>query len=822
MIIHPPNRAWAKTDKTKAGNPPAKTVRSHALETTATAKALVNIFFPQLPSDHQKRIVWLAGNHDIGKATPEFQRKNQPGYRRSEEEFGHQVLSTAILRKEYGATPYEGKLVGAHHGVHQKPRAAGIMCHSDEDDTPQLYEYLALGPETIGYHEWKNLREKEIILGTTSPLPNWERNTFLSGEIAGFITLCDYIASSLPLTSQFWEEDSTGYEDTILKFLEELKLGGNLQFSEQVTDFRSLTNQIPRQFQNLIWAGPGIYLLEAPTGAGKTEAAIYLLLQALRANDVTGGYFGLPTTLTSNRIFERLKTALQEKIVQGRIQLSHGKSQFQRQPLHDFCNQISPETHNWLCGSGRSLATALGVGTIDQALMGTIHTNHWPLRSLFLRNKLIICDEAHSYDRYTTALMAHAIKNWVEKQGCSVLCLSATLSNSKKEELFRGKIPLTKSEFGFSFSTCTETKSLPIEVGDAIAYPDLRLEKHLCKALTPQDPIYQTCLSMALNAAENGAKVIWISNSVHNAQETYNMVKSHPCAKLLHSRFTAEDRARKEEETLQAFEQDDKKGMLLIGTQVLEQSLDLNADILFCEICPIELLFQRGGRLWRKFRENRTQNGPVFHILLPEENPSQSGLKIFEKTAKVYRDHFQLIRAWHWVKNHDILKKNEVRAALHYHAEPKTPIELDCVQVENQAAAKATTLAAGTAPCLCKEKTQQSVENTLLEACQIEEFAATTRTSDFLQYEFILFQNSGTFWNGTPLENHKTPSWNDRLQMEKNSIRVPAHLCSSNPKEAGENFSLGFNRYMWISEGEFSYGLTYHPDLGMVENSRNL
>jgi CRISPR-associated endonuclease/helicase Cas3 len=817
-----PRRAWAKTDKHRKGNPPTKTVKSHGTETGIAAAALIDTFFPFLSTEQKNRIIWLAENHDIGKATPEFQRKNQRGYRKSEEEFGHQVLSAAILRKEYGATPYEGKLVGAHHGVHQKPRAALIMGHSDEEETSQLYEYLALGPETMGTTDWETLRKKEIIPKTTSPLPNWERNTFRSGEIAGFITLCDYIASSLPTTSQNWEEDNLESAEVIFKFLEELKLGGNLQFSEAVTDFKSLTNQIPRQFQNLTWAGPGIYLLEAPTGAGKTEAAMYLLMQGLQANDVTGGYFGLPTTLTSNRIFERLKITLQEKVIEGRIQLSHGKSRFQEEPLHDFCNQISPETHNWLCGSARSLATALGVGTIDQALMGTIHTNHWPLRSLCLRNKLIICDEAHSYDKYTTALMAHAIKNWVEKQGCSVLCLSATLSDFKKEELFGGKIPLTKSEFGFSFSTPTETKSLPIEVGDAIAHPDIRLERHLCKTLTPEDPVYQSCLSLAINAAEKGAKVIWISNSVHNAQETFNMVKNDPCVKLLHSRFTAEDRARKEEETLQAFEKDDKKGMLLIGTQVLEQSLDLNADILFCEICPIELLFQRGGRLWRKFRENRTQNGPVFHILLPEENPSQSGLKIFEKTAKVYRDHFQLIRSWHWVKTHDILKKNEVRAALHYHAEPKTPIELDCAQAEAKAAAKATSLAAGTAPSLCKEKSQHMAESAIREACQIEEFAATTRTRDFLQYEFILFQDSQTFWNGKPLENPKTPSWNDRLQMEKNSIRLPAHLCSSNPKEAGEEFQLEFHRYMWIKEGEFSYGLTYHPDLGMVENSRNL
>jgi len=810
-----PTRAAAKTNR--EGNI-SRSVRTHGRETGLVARTLYDTFFPDL-SEEKERIIWLVTNHDLGKASPPFQDKIHR--KKWEDEIGHQILSATLLRKFEGATKDEGVIVSVHHGVHQKPENEGI---AGSTNGYRLYRDLRL-VKNEGGDEWRERQELETTKTETAPLGERIRgNIFLKGRIAGFITLCDHIGSSIQEEYGPWQEDPNEevIERQITKRLGEIEIAQRVEFLPEVTDFQTLTGLEPRAFQNLKWQGKGIYLIEAPTGSGKTELALYLTLQAILKDDVAGAYIGLPTTLTSNRIFDRLRKTLTGKLSSGKLQLSHGKAWTLDKTLKGLGKEIPQSAFEWMQGSNRSLVERLGVGTIDQVLMGTIHTNHWPLRSLLLHNKLIILDEVHSYDAYTSELTAHAIWNLVHKLDCSVLCLSATLSKEKKETLFRGSLPESKGEFEFTFSG-NFVHQETLEIADAIKYPNVMINPVFCETVEPTDSQCLKSLKEAYKWAQQGEKVIWIANSVRDAQDYFRLAKESGCnTKLIHSRYTQGDRIHREEEILREFEKDDEKGMLLIGTQVLEQSLDLNADRLYSEISIIELLIQRAGRLWRKWREFRKTESAILTVLVPRNTEKKS----FGRSAKVYQDFFQLLRAKRWVEETPSFNKNVLRRHLEFHTIPTTSLEIDSRGKELERRKRAKEEAGKTAPSL--EKTQNRgeslVEEVNPELVEAPENAAT-RKSFFKTIDLVLCQTSRKLYDGTslnfqPLENGEFQSRSERIAIEKNSIRIPVHLMNENPEDLGDLYKIGRRKYQWIPGSEAGWGLEYDSEIGAIETSR--
>lgn len=812
-----PVRAWAKTEGGRRGNPKSKTLHTHAVETNLVASALVSSFFPDLTDAQRLRIVWLAANHDIGKATPDFQKKLSSALLPGTNEIPHQVLSAAILKEEYGVTIDEGKMVGAHHGTLHTSESREILDFQEEESVSS-----ALGCN-LGDNSWKKLREREIFLYSSPPPLPFGRSDEVTGRVAGFITLCDHVASSLTTKNPAGDvplEDSTREVD---KILNALQLGSPLEFSPAVSCFEDLTGNPPRAFQDLDWFGPGKYLLEAPTGSGKTEAALHLLLKAIRAGDVRGGYVGLPTTLTSNKIFERVEKLLRGKAA-GNLQLAHGKAWLAEESVIGLDREISEEAYKWFSSPSKALSSSLGVGTIDQALLSTIHSKHWPIRAMFLKKKLIICDEVHGYDHYTTSLMGYAIDRWV-RAGNSVLCLSATLSDHKKKKLLGDDFPLTRGEFGYSFhapplcSSPLPQRCSPIAVHDAVSYPESRLEKRFCKTLSPADPTYALAFEEARAFARNGKKVLWICNTVKDSQALASLA---PEALLLHSRFTNQDRKSLEDRYLEEFA-DRSRGTLLIGSPVLEQSLDIDADLLYTEICPIELLFQRLGRLWRKWLSSRS-GLPTMTVLLPNENPSVSGVASMGRTARVYRDHFQLMRAWSWCNARVLVNKTLVRESLdEFHPVPLTEIEKESALREAAAELSAQKQALSMSPSLCQSKALPAlsgVEASLEFSGEGDaEPPSGTRVSTSPSVDLVLFKNSRMLINGDILSKSPTPTHADRLKMEFCTVRVPSYLLKPSPLEFGNMSRLGFNKYRWIEgSSEFDYGMKYDRRLGFIES----
>jgi CRISPR-associated endonuclease/helicase Cas3 len=220
-------------------------------------------------------------------------------------------------------------------------------------------------------------------------------------------------------------------------------------------------------------------------------------------------------------------------------------------------------------------------------------------------------------------LLAQALP-MLKSMGCTVIVLLATLTQRAKQELLKASgltdatLPDRASNSqALHVDLAGKLSVQPLDTCDCTAHPAVQVHKHL----TPLDvgaPGYQSAIGEALQAAVAGEKVLWIGNTVRAAQAVYAYAKAAgvPVSLgLIHSRFTATDRRRREKQWLDFFA-NEKGGCLLIGTQVLEQSIDLDSDRMFSELAPIELLIQRVGRLWRKAKAARHGLGPL-HVLLP-------------------------------------------------------------------------------------------------------------------------------------------------------------------------------------------------------------
>ncbi len=269
---------------------------------------------------------------------------------------------------------------------------------------------------------------------------------------------------------------------------------------------------------------PGIYVIEAPMGVGKTEAALAAAYSLISSRLATGLYFALPTQTTSNRIFERVKRWAENALVDGfSVRLAHGSSwladsgpllQPASQPSDAEEDGKSPlPAQSWFTSSKRSLLSPIGVGTVDQALLGVIAVKHFFVRQFALAGKLVVLDEVHSYDLYTGTLITCFVHR-LRELGATVLILSATLTQERRRELLNlaphvalsDSYPLISSSDGNGTlleTSCERTPSKTVLIRRCEASP----------------------YRQALEQAERGACVLWIRNTVHLAQQTFNTLR---------------------------------------------------------------------------------------------------------------------------------------------------------------------------------------------------------------------------------------------------------------------------------------------------------
>jgi len=386
-------------------------------------------------------------------------------------------------------------------------------------------------------------------------------------------------------------------------------------------------------FHNTV-STPGVYVLEAPMGMGKTEAALYAAYRLIDKGFHSGLYFALPTRLTSDRIYARVENFLQKVAVEPTaVKLAHGQAW-----LKEFATGAEGSDRKagqrpppWFNPSKRGLLFPFAVGTIDQALLSVLNVKHSFVRSYALAGKVVILDEVHSYDAYTGTLLDTLVAR-LRELGCTVIILSATLTAARRQALLG-----TSAMNDTSYPLLTGVRSTGEPVMCKLAPPPSK-SVHINWINASSE----NAITAAVKKARMGCNVLCIANTVATAQEWFRMAKSEMAEKefklgLLHAKFTGTDRQNIEDEWMSLLGKDATNrphGSILVATQIVEQSVDIDADWMLSELAPADMLLQRLGRLWRHERANRPTRVPEM-VIVCAQMPTQDLSNLPTKTKEL-------------------------------------------------------------------------------------------------------------------------------------------------------------------------------------------
>lgn len=436
---------------------------------------------------------------------------------------------------------------------------------------------------------------------------------------------------------------------------------------------------------------PQLFILEDVTGAGKTEAALILAQRLMSAGQGRGLYFALPTMATSNQMYQRVGELYRhffQAESRPNLVLAHGARQLSDAfaasllPIDAGQNQYQPGESAagaacaaWLGDSNKkALLADMGVGTLDQALLAIMPARHQSLRLVGLASKVLICDEIHGYDAYTGRLLGLLLEAHA-RQGGSAILLSATLPNSARAELEQAFL----RGLGSEREVDTPTDPLPpyplatqITANQTLPEP-LATRAQVARTL-PVKFLYSVdeVLALIASQAAAGQCVCWIRNSVDDVREAWRSLRQQPelnpeRVMLFHSRYALADRLRLENQALEALGKhsthDQRQGRVLVASQVMEQSVDCDADVMISDLAPIDLLIQRAGRLHRHVRdaqgnpaEEEGRPKPCLYILAPEFSDEPAAdwyARLLRRAAYVYPDTGRL-----WL-THKVLKEEQ-------------------------------------------------------------------------------------------------------------------------------------------------------------------
>lgn len=595
-------------------------------------------------------LVWLAATHDVGKCSPAFAmqvrqhcdriiesglgfRAISPDERRS---VPHSLASFMILidwlKYRHGWTTAEATwfaaVPGGHHGRfpelspnrHAKTGSRAMGDVSWADTQMELADYCArlagLSDDDFG-----RLRESRLPQPAAVPL-------------TGLVVLADWLASSPRL---FPLDESRPTRDRLTEGVRRLALPKPWTphpVSGDIELFRLRFNLGPlRSVQQALLATarnadePELFIVEAPTGEGKTAAALAAAEVLANRFGLGGLIFALPTRATSDGIFSGVRDWLGTTMSAGEattVALAHGNAQFNDEfgelpRAAGIYEERGPAVaHWWLSGRGKTITlSSIVVGTIDQVLVAGLAAKHAVLRHLSLAGKVVILDEVHAADPYMTQYLTRVL-NWLGAYRVPVIALSATLPPDRRRLLIdaynrgRGRAAAGQQSQGYPLLTRTcGTGSCSVKVAASSRRSEVQIDE------IPGDP--QAIADAAAAASINGGHIAVICDTVTRAQAVFRRLRATVGADqevvLLHSRFLTPERVRRESwlrDTLgpapSSAPRCPSRRLIVVATQVVEQSLDVDFDLMFSDVAPIDLLIQRAGRLHR-------------HDRAPEERP---------------------------------------------------------------------------------------------------------------------------------------------------------------------------------------------------------
>lgn len=640
----PPERCLAKTWELPQRTLAGRTVEEHCRIAGAVAACLcarLNAVVPGLLPPGAELPALL---HDVGKASLPFQKRLYDaitdrgpdaaltGAALAKADLawessvgGHGAVSRACLAG-LGAPAAVARIAGAHHGRALKTFA---------DDAAQ-----AGGPA------WQTLRREicKRLLGGRTDWPQLEGR--LERIVGGLTVTADWIASG-PL----FDNPQEDWKPLIERAVDEA--GFRWPDIRPGLSFEDIFGFAPRPAQRALYeaiSGPGVFVLEAPMGLGKTEAALYAAYRMLAQKKSCGLYFALPTQLTSNRIHRRVNAFLSSILnEEGEALLLHGMAWLERFQRQRMGAEAAPN-QAWFARGRRGILAPFGVGTIDQALFSVLNVRHGALRSFGLAGKTVILDEVHSYDAYTGTILDALIEQ-LRAMRCTVIVLSATLTAQRRAAILPGVKDAPSTAYPL-ISAAPEDAG----VREIACEPGESAETRLLHASE------EDAQEEALRRAEAGERVLWIENTVAEAQERFRLLAGRAAAMrelptgLLHSRFTPADRRRNEDRWAAFFhpqaEGRGERGGIVVGTQVVEQSLDLDADFLVSRFCPTDMLLQRLGRLWRHGERTARPASARREACLLHPSPEEAAAdpaRAFGPSGYVYAPYvlFRSLELWH-------------------------------------------------------------------------------------------------------------------------------------------------------------------------------
>ncbi|MBR6186628.1 MAG: CRISPR-associated helicase Cas3' [Clostridia bacterium] len=696
MVMDPPQPhflLWAKS------NPP-KNLLTHMLETGCCAEAFLSapssrsalsFLTEQWHCEKEDAVAfsaYLAALHDLGKAMPHFQRQNEQWYEQVKgtelgdllpaqptERIEHEHFSALIIKDIWKKNKQKIRLY--------RPYACVLSLHHQRMDT--TIRRLAIPDAWVPIQE---ALEAEIRQAFNPPehLMAPDCMDAVCVFLTGFVILCDWVASSASFDDMPRAEgnDLTAVRERARKTLEAYGLIEH-ELPGAVPSFTDLWPQIqkPRDIQKLsgqLNAAAPLTIIEAPMGEGKTEAALYLAQRMRAAWNKRGIYVALPTQATSNQMYERTRAML-HAIQGGRARLLHGTAFLKTGNLSVHAEHDAAEAERWFISPLRmGLLDENGVGTVDQAMAGVLLSRFSVLRLLGLTEKVLIIDELHAYDAYMQEIL-QALLSWCRALRIPVILLSATLQNSQREaylSCFAGPAPLPALSSAYPLIT-------QVDENGRLSEFEAEAAMHATYAFRPLR-LGEDCAAIARHAVsriQGGGCFCVLVNTVKRAQDVYRAlleIKDTDTETLLfHARFPMGRREEIEQTCLNRFgkgpEANRPRKAILVATQVVEQSLDLDFDGMLTELAPIDLLLQRAGRVHRHRERVRPQGleEPAIQVILPEEGAPSDLEKRYGNSGFVYAP-FLLNNTEHLIENGmDIRVPGEVRAVIARVYEQVTP-----------------------------------------------------------------------------------------------------------------------------------------------------
>lgn len=370
-----------------------------------------------------------------------------------------------------------------------------------------------------------------------------------------------------------------------------------------------------------------ITLIEDETGSGKTEAALKHFVNLLGEGLVDGCYFALPTRSAATQIHKRVFTATQKIFadkappvvlgVPGYIKVDDS-SEARRLPGFEVLwpDEDRYRYRGWAAEHPkRYFVSPIIVGTIDQVLLSSLQVKHADMRASAILRLLIVFDEVHASDRYMSKLMESVVEQQLGVGG-HILLMSATLGSSLRSRFFNSTRKLSYREALETPYPCIFSAKKKGGESACVAVSSEKPQKEIKIAVEAIADDSKAIAAEALNHAVNGARVLVLRNTVSDAIETQEQLESisdpsklFQCAGLLsphHSRFASEDRKLLDSAVEEKFGEKGSCGAcIIVSTQTIEQSLDVDFDIIITDLAPMDVLLQRLGRLHRHEDKNR-------------------------------------------------------------------------------------------------------------------------------------------------------------------------------------------------------------------------